>query len=182
MLVDAERMTKVIGKLVDDPHARAELLGLCDKVTSAVKAHPPTTSAEEVTAALSEIAAFKMDWRKNEDVEVRRLLRRLATKIDRMRRLKSGGVGAYAGELGSSMQTLLDRLKRHGLFLVPVGELEEWLAAHSVGVSKSDKRAWSNVAAQRIQSLGKQQGDVWDFMLGVGQYLAGTLPGTGSGL
>ena len=89
-----------------------------------------------------------------------------------MRRLKRGGIEAYAGELGDEMRDLLEQLSDHGLFLVPVGELEEWLANHDVGISKSEKRAWSNAAAQLIQKVGKQSGDVWDFVEAVGRHLS----------
>lgn len=88
----------------------------------------------------------------------------LVNQLDRTRRLKSGGVGAYDGALGASMADLLGRLSGHGLFLVPKGELEQRLADYSVGVSVSDKRAWANAAAQRVQSVGRQDGDVWDFV------------------
>ena len=52
-----------------------------------------------------------------------------------------------------------------------LGELEEWLATHGVEPSKSNKRAWANAAAQRVQQLGKQSGDVWDFVSDVANYL-----------
>src|SRR5262249_22558209 len=64
-------------------------------------------------------------------------------------------------------------LKKYGLFLVPVGELEEWLAGYHVEASKSDKRAWANAAAQTIQRMGKHEGDVWAFVAEVCQYLSG---------
>ena len=89
-----------------------------------------------------------------------------------MRRLKRGGIAAYSGELHDKMSILLEQLKNHGLFLVPVGELEQWLASYDVGVSTSDKRAWSNAAAQTIQKVGKRDGDVWGFVAAVGRYLS----------
>ena len=61
-----------------------------------------------------------------------------------------------------------------GLFLVPLGELEEWLVNEKIAVSKTNKWAWANAAAQRILQLGKQKGDIWDFVSTVGRYL--TLP------
>jgi hypothetical protein len=52
-----------------------------------------------------------------------------------------------------------------------VGELEQWLREHEFGVSRGDKRAWSNAAAQRIQDVGRQEGDIWEFVRGVGRLL-----------
>lgn len=172
MLVDNERMSRVLKKLVNDPTVAEELIQSCNLVAESVRLLPPIVSAADVAKNLVAIGAQNMDWTKQDDVQVRCRLRKLANDIDRMRRLKRGGIGAYPGELGDRMRALLERLRGHGLFLVPVGELEEWLAGHEVGISKSDKRGWSNAAAQRIQKLGKQNGDVWDFVAAVGRHLS----------
>lgn len=134
---------------------------------------PPTITAEQVVAEMTALSALRMDWGKRDDVEFRRRLSRLANDIDRMRRLKRGGLGAYDGNLRNKLSTLLETLQRHGLFLVPVGELEQWLDGRGVAVSTSDKRAWANAAAQVVQSAGKQVGDVWEFVSSVGRFLAG---------
>lgn len=172
MLVDGERMRQVLDKLVDDRTVKDDLLLLCNRIAEAVRSLPPTMEAAEVTTELSSIAASGMDWNKRDDEELRRRLRRLANEIDRMRRLKRGGIGAYSGDLGDSMSVLLEQLSSHGLFLVPVGELEQWNESYAVGVSRRNKRAWANAAAQVIQKSGKQNGDVWDFVSAVGRYLS----------
>ncbi len=172
MLVDGERMSRVLEKLVDDPMIRDDLLQSCNQVAEAVRSLPPTILPAAVAKELSSILASSMDWNKRDDVELRRRLGGLSNDIDRMRRLKRGGINAYSGELGDQMGVLLEELRAHGLFLVPVGELEQWLADYEVGVSKSHKRAWSNAAAQTIQKLGKRDGDVWDFVSAVGRRLA----------
>ena len=172
MLVNGDRISRVLAKLVDDPKVRDDLIQSCNEVAEAVRNLPPTISPTEVNNELSAIASGVMDWNQEDDVEIRRRLSRLANKIDRMRRLKRGGIASYSGELHDKMGVLLDQLVSHGLFMVPVGELEEWLATYDVGVSKSNKRAWSNAAAQVIQKSGKQSGDVWDFVSAVGRHLA----------
>jgi hypothetical protein len=172
MLVDSKRMAQVLAKLVDDPLIRSDLLQSCKVVADGVRDLPPTITPAAVVQELSAISASAMDWNRGDDVEIRRRLSRLTNDIDRMQRLKKGGIAAYAGDLGNQMSALLERLKGHGLFLVPVGELEEWLATYDVGVSKNEKRAWSNAAAQTIQKAGKQDGDVWEFVSGVGRHLA----------
>jgi hypothetical protein len=170
MLVGSDRMSRVLEKLVDDNRVKDELIQSCNEVAGDVRSLPPTISPADVARELSEIGACRMDWNERDDIELKSHLRRLANAIDRMQRLKRGGISAYPGDLGDKMRVLLDRLKVFGLFLVPVGELEEWLKGHNVGVSKSDKRAWSNAAAQIIQKSGKQTGDVWDFVSEVGHY------------
>ena len=48
--------------------------------------------------------------------------------------------------------------------MVPVGELEYWLADTMKDVGKTRKADWANTAAVRIREMGSQQGDVWDFI------------------
>jgi hypothetical protein len=172
VLVDSDRMSRVLSHVVDDPVARTELLRASAEVSEEVREMPPTLIPEQVVAEMTELSAHRIDWSKRDDVELRRRLSRLTNDIDRMRRLKRGGLGAYGGGLRDKMSSLLDALRRHGLFLVPVGELEQWLHGRGVGVSTSDKRAWANAAAQVVQSAGKQVGDVWEFVSDVGRFLA----------
>ena len=172
MLVTSDRMARVLDQLVDDAGVRERLVMACDEVAESVRDLPPTRTSAEVTDELSRIAATRMDWAKKDDLEISRRLRRLSNDLDRMRKLKKGGLATYPGALGESMLQLLDNLRTHGLFLVPVGELEQWLSDWDVGVSKSDKRAWSNAAAQTILRLGKQHGDVWDFVAAVASHLS----------
>lgn len=176
MLVDGDRVARVLKTLVDDDSIRNALIVLCERVAEEIRKRPPVISVEKVTSELSSIGALPMDWSQRDDVEIRRRLSQLTKGIDRMRRLKNGGVTAYGDDLDGEIVDLLRQLKSHGLFLVPVGELEEWLASSNVEVSKSNKRAWANAAAQRVQQLGKQSGDVWDFVASVARYLT-SLPG-----
>lgn len=177
MLVDRERMTQVLRALVDDVHVEASMIGECDKISEQIRGLPPVVSTEDVLSQLASIRNSRMNWEMRDDIEIKRCLRHLANGLDRMRRLKTGGVGAYPGQLGEQIETLLTKLKGFGLFLVPVGELEQWLANYDVNGSKANKRVWANAAAQRIQQLGKQLYDVWGFVSAVGRYL-GSRPST----
>jgi hypothetical protein len=172
MLVDGDRVTRVLKTLIDDEPIRAALAALCTEIAEEIRKRPPVISAEKVISEMSSIGTLPMDWNNRDDVEIRRRLSYLTKEIDRMRRLKKGGVAAYADGLGERIADLLKQLRGHGLFLVPVGELEEWLANREVDASKSNKRAWANAAAQRVQQLGKQSGDVWDFVSLVANYLS----------
>lgn len=172
VVVDQDRVSRILGRLVSDPKVEEDLLRSVREVAEGVRRLPPTIAPTDVMETLSSIAAARMDWHEGDDVGIRKRLNRLAADIDRMRRLKSGGIASYEGELGEALASLVERLAAVGLFLVPVGELEEWLADYNVGVSKSDKRAWSNAAAQTIQKQGRRGGDVWTFVESVGRYLA----------
>jgi hypothetical protein len=177
-LVNSERMSKVLAQLVDDVSARAVLSADCDVLADRIRALPPTLPPTEAKAELEKLAHHGLDWPAGDDVALRRALSKLASRLDRMYRLKSGGVVAYDEPLRSDLQGVIGRLASHGLFLVPRGELEQWLGDHEVGVSTSDKRAWANAAAQKVQSIGRAEGDVWAFVGEVGQFLAAEANGS----
>jgi len=92
-----------------------------------------------------------------------------------MRKLKRGGIAEFPEIIATPLRTLIESLKIHGVFLVPVGELEEWLAAEGITDSKEIKWAWANAAALRVQSKGPDMGDIWDFVRDVGTYLSARL-------
>ena len=171
VLVNAERLQRVLERVVDDPNVRTDLLQQCNAVAEEVRALPPTIAATAAAAELQRLAGMPMDWQASDDVKLRRAVATLGHQLDRMRRLKNGGIDAYERGLRGRLVAVLDRIAEHGLFLVPIGELEQWLKAYDVGVSVTDKRAWANAAAQRIQAVGRQRGDVWDFVTRVGQFL-----------
>lgn len=173
ILVDDGRIGRVLESLVNDPAERTSLHDSCRAVASAVQSLPPVVSPEVVGERLAKIGQLRRDWSKRDDVSVRNELRALSNDIDRMRRLKRGGIAAFGVPLGNQIRDVVDRLACKGLFLVPVGELEEWLAGHDVGVSKSDKRAWPNAAAELISNMGQQDSDIWSFMRAVAQFLTG---------
>jgi hypothetical protein len=88
-----------------------------------------------------------------------------------MRKIKRGGLSKLPEGIATATSVLLKDLGKIGLFLVPVGELEQWLAAENLQASKDNKWAWANEAATCIQESGNRKGDVWDFMRDVAQYL-----------
>ena len=138
---------------------------------------PPTLSPDDVASQLDDLKLHGMNWQVGDDRALRRAVSALANRIDRMRRLKRGGVDAYEDPIRTKLRALLLRLAEQGLFLVPKGELEQWLSTHDVDVSPNDKRAWANAAAQKVQMLGRVEGDVWAFVSMVGSYLVSTARG-----
>ena len=172
MLLDPDRMDRVLESLIDDSSIRTSLMDACADVGEKIRDVPPVMSADDVVSELASITEMNMDWNNRDDLAIKHRLGELRNKIDRMRSLKKAGAAAYSGDLAVRIKDVLAQLCDHGLFMVPVGELEEWLGKHQVEVSKSNKRAWANAAAHRIQQLGKKSGDVWEFVSGVGRYLA----------
>ena len=111
------------------------------------------------------------NWSNEDDGKIRKELKRLSNDLDRMRRLKVRGLAGLPEELKNQVARLLESFRNIGLFLVPVGELEGWLASEYISESKENKAAWSNAAAMVVQSIGRADGDVWAFMRDIAKYL-----------
>ena len=114
-----------------------------------------------------------MDWSKGHDAAVVGKLRKVANELDRMKQLKSGGVESLPHGLKLDVIQMIDDLTRHGLFLVPVGELEQWMDESKVSVSKQEKAAWANAAAAYIRGGEPQKDGVWTFVKLVAEFLRG---------
>ena len=124
MLVDSDKMRKVLTRLVEDAAVRDALITECEQVAGSVRTMPPTLSAGQVSSQLQALSKYGMNWEKDEDLPLQKAIRNLANQIDRTHRLKDGGLRAYQdGPLGPQMASLLERLAQLGVFLVPVGEL-----------------------------------------------------------
>ncbi len=174
IITDADQFKRVLSELTDDSIGEALCRRALD-ITNDIKAIPPNIDACTVRTELQASLEGDLDWLQEHDFGLREKLLRIAKKLDRMRRLKRGGVEAVPGEIRGRLEPLIDDCKQYGLFLVPVGELEEWLSEYNVGVSKERKWAWATAAAKLIRRVGKQDDDVWEFTSEVGTYLKSAL-------
>lgn len=170
MLVNRDRMRAVL-EVLAPVESREKLAERCSALGEAIRRLPPEKEPKALAVELTAIASEPMDWTKGHDLKIRKRLSMLVNGLDRMRKLKRGGSAQYSGTIGDAMRSVLAELEGFGLFLVPVGELEEWLGNYSVPAPKANKRLWANAAAQRIQELGKQCDDIWAFITRVGDYL-----------
>src|SRR5207245_1898502 len=95
----------------------------------AAKRVPPPITEEQVRERLKVLAEKPMDWGKGTDNIIRRELNDLEETIKRVRKLKEGGVDAYDDqpEVKGKLQALIEACRAIGLFLVPKGELEDWV-------------------------------------------------------
>jgi hypothetical protein len=170
VIADPTKLKRIL-EVMADPARTEDLVAKARSVAEAIRKEPPTISPAAVKDSLSAIVLEGNDWEEEADIKVRRELNRLAEQLDRMRQLKRGGIAGLPVSVAEEATSLLRELSSEGIFLVPVGELEEWLETYEIQNSKRNKWAWANSAAQIIQERGRQQGDVWDFMQSVGQYL-----------
>ena len=163
IITDGNRLQRVLQSL--NCSDAEELKREAGRIVRLVKALPPTISEKEVHAQLQDALQTDLDWDQDHDAALRRQLQQLARQLDRMRRLKATSSEPLPAAIQSSLSRLLDALKCHGLFIVPVGELEGWLHNQDIKASKHHKWAWANEAAALVRKLGPQSDDVWRFIV-----------------
>jgi hypothetical protein len=76
-------------------------------------------------------------------------------------------------------EELLDNLGTYGIFLVPVGELERWLADLGLPQGSDRKQHWLPTIFEKMGNdpahpdyVHPKQGDVWGFIEKIGSWLA----------
>jgi len=175
ILTDRAKTKQILGILCDDTSLAEKLVREVSEVSEVIKTLPPTISVEKVRSELKEIIEMELDWSEGHDQDLRSSLSRISGELNGMRAIKRGGVTELPSELSSRAGDLVEALGKEGLFLVPVGELEFWLSGAGISASKNKKWAWANEAAEFIRTRPVQEGDIWEFMQSVGDYLTGTL-------
>lgn len=161
-------------------HARIgqELSQLITECREGLMAPKPEASAEAVVAELEKLAE-NLREKPCEPLTQDQLtslgddLRQLAKRLSPADRLKATGLGGLeAGDFKTKVTSLLEKLKLHGIFLVPTGELESW-CKHLMqgGPSKRDKGAWATEASKRIEDQGYTHEDVWLYVEEIVNYL-----------
>jgi hypothetical protein len=167
-LCDVDKTCSIVRLLCQEDDMASQLCETVRKISQQIKALPPNTSSVDVQVELSALSKCPMDWSSGDDNVIRQRLKKLADRLKRVTSLKEGGIAAYANQpaVHSALEAAVAQLAKVGLFLVPVGELEDWVAElmndvpkHSV--SKTDRAA---IAAGRIRSVPHKVGDIWAFV------------------
>jgi hypothetical protein len=133
---------------------------------------PPYIAENDLRSRLEAILCEDIDWLNDDDKKIYRTLGEIRNDLNRKRKVKAG-VGALPAEFQQPLKKILDDIKSQGLFIVPVGELENWLGGYEIGGSKSKKALWANRAAAMIREVSAEEGDVWGFMKEIADYLYG---------
>jgi hypothetical protein len=149
-----------------------DLVKRANEIRGKIRQIVPDVTPDDVQQRLKAIAAKEMNWSQEDDVGVTRDLRSIANNLDRARRLKRGGVASFSADLQEPVNQLLRELSLHGLFLVPVGELEQWLSPEAVSVSKEKKPEWANAAAAYLRSVEPRTDGIWQFIRSVAKFLS----------
>jgi hypothetical protein len=170
VLVDRERLKQILASLVQEDEVKP-LLDRATEIGNRLRSIPPTLSPDDLRARLNSVLTMSMDWSHEDDGPIRRQLSEITQDIDRMKRLKRGGVSALPSQMQKEVGTFVEDLARHGLFLVPVGELEQWLGQSEVAASKNSKWAWAIQAAEYIRTVQPRDDGLWEFIRGVARFL-----------
>lgn len=169
IIADSDRLRRALTALgapnIDSLVAEAQ------SVVDAIRGIPPTISAADAQSQVAAAVRGTLDWSRGDDAPLRRSLLGVARQLDRMRRLKTTTAEPLPATVQSRLDNLISDLHGAALFVVPVGELEEWLSDRSIQVSKQNKWAWANEAASVIRAVGPQANDVWAFVASVADYL-----------
>lgn len=169
VISDADRLRRVLDSL-----GASDVAGLVDEaksISDLVKTLPPTVSEEEVRSQVHSVLTERLNWHEGHDAQLRGVFSKLSRQLDRMRRLKVTSSEPLPEQLSSKLAALIGRLHSQGLFVVPVGELEEWLSDCEIEASKQSKWAWANEAASFIRANERRIDDVWAFVGSVGDFL-----------
>ncbi len=173
LIADTDKMAAVLEALnpcVDHTALIADLRALSQKL----KALPPAITVEQVKEELNRLASADYTWATDDDNRLRSRLNDLEQRIKRIRRLKEGGVKAYEPhpDIHKLFVNLVPKCHHLGVFLVPAGELEDWVPSLMADCGRSrPKMERALVMADCIRTATDKTGDIWAFTQAVVQYL-----------
>ena len=124
---------------------------------------------ESVRDKLKQVQNKDIDWDQGGDVEIRGELEKISREIARSRKLKN--ITGLPCDLRQNIEQCLKSLKEYGIFLVPMGELEDWLPEQELG-ARTRKSEFAVTTAAWIEEQGRQQDPIWHFVGGIAEYFS----------
>ena len=156
-----------------DELAVTEMMTLTEQIVAQLKNMTPDIQLGALRERLLDALPPGQTWQGEQDIDFQRLAADVANQLDRIRKLKNGGVAAVPPAIGTLLRVLLAKVETCGVFLVPVGQLEWWLADANLKSSRTTNKAgWANEASEYIQLSQVNTGDIWDFVLRIGRALS----------
>ncbi len=153
-------------KAVAPAETATELLEDCRRIIESVKALGPLFDEGRTRKQLSEILSETLDW--NDATQLKRIgsaLADLSSGLSLTARLKQGMNSLKDFSVYHDLVAFLNRCRSVGIFLVPVGELEDWVSDLVItGPSKKKKAEWANFAASQIRECQPRDDDVWEYI------------------
>lgn len=149
----------------------------CRKTAVALKRVEPTIGPSQVRGKIARMQKLPMVWQNNDDEVIMRQLKELLDRVNRMRKLKEGGIRAYELEhprIAERLEILKNRFWKWGVFVVPVGELESWFSDDFMARGPSRrkrKQEFAEEAANRIRREHGKAGDIIKFIESVANFI-----------
>ena len=153
-------------KAVTPAEDAQELMVACRQIIETIKALGPVCNETQTRTELSAILNETFDWKDAAQLKrIRRKLSELSGGLSVTSRLKNVIDNLRSCSVYHELNAFLHRCRTHGVFLVPVGELEDWIP-HLVkdGPSKHKKAEWANYAANQLRQVPPSQDDIWEFV------------------
>jgi hypothetical protein len=94
VILDKDKLKTLTQQMTSRSQA-SQILALCQEAAREIKALAPTVGEAAVKAELQELANRELPWEGGDEDRLFASLRQLARSVDKMKRLKRGGVGAY---------------------------------------------------------------------------------------
>ncbi len=176
LLRELDTFERIMKALASTEEARAAL-AKCRSIIDRIKAMGPLHTENELCAELQAIINLDLSWAVVGQLgEIRRKLSDLSAGLSLTARLKKG-IGSLRSEtVYPDLNALLGDCRSHGLFLVPAGELEDWVPELTVGgPSKKKKAEWANYSANKIREAPVGTDDVWAFVRRMAEFQQDTI-------
>jgi hypothetical protein len=143
-----------------------ELIEECHRIINEVKALGPIFDEDTTRDELTDIMNQTFDWKDATQLQrIRSKLSDLSGGLSQTSRLKRGLESLKSYHVYHDLVAFLNRCRSVGVFLVPVGELVDWVPDLVVsGPSKMKQAEWANYAANRIRETTSRRDNVWDFV------------------
>jgi len=159
-------------KAVAPAETAKELLGECRNIIDSVKALGPLFDESRTRQQLTDILDETLDWNDASQLKrIRSALSDLSSGLSLTARLKQGMESLKEHVVYHDLVAFLNKCRSVGIFLVPVGELEDWVPDLVMeGPSKKKKAEWANYAANQIREVQPRSDDVWDYIRKVAMF------------
>lgn len=165
LLRELDTFERIVGSLTSAEKTK-DALFRCRNIITSIKALGPIFNEEETRTKLKKISDEELDWSNEQQlVKIRRSLSDLSAGLSITARLKDGVESLKSQAVYPDLKAFLGTCRGFGLFLVPCGELEDWVPGlMKEGPSKRKKPEWANTAANRIREASVEDGDIWAFI------------------
>lgn len=174
-ICDPAKLESLYNEMCSNANKRSTTIENIGRALSELKAISPTVDVKSVQTKLTELSTHEMNWNRGDDNVLRKELAALERSLRRLNRIKTGGIAAYEEypELHALLLEISSTLREVGIFLVTVGELEDWASGlmQDIPIGTIPKPDRAQIAAERIRLANERSGDVWKFVADIISYL-----------